>query len=245
MITLRNIKWIALPVLLIAASPGYASLVSVAFTGQVTAGSGDIADVFGVSSIQGDAITGSFTYDTGVFGPAQTLGCGPGCAFWDTTSGSLPQGTIQVSETINGVTVTTSGLYYSGLTLGNGNPPGSWPYGANSSGWVQTFQLWSEQVAPNDAGIDATEINLGTFDPSSDLVNSSLNPGGPFDLAAATVQVDGTGWYSPSGELSQWDFDITSAQVSVPEPASTGLLVAGLIGLGVARPRRVRNLATA
>ena len=208
-----------------------ASEVSWTFSGVITGESGDVGNLVNVAgSVVGLSITGSVSYDTGVFGTPNTFGTSV-VAAWDSTGGTLPNGTLTITETINGVTFGFSGAYYNGLLLAYGSPgSGDWPY----SDWTQAYEVLSETSTP--WGVDAAEINLGRPDETVALVDPSLSASAPPNLAAIQDQVAGTDWFTAAGPAS-WGFDITEAQ-EVPEPGALGLLGVGVAGLGAARRGR-------
>ncbi len=228
---MRSIAWVLAVVGLLAATPGRAEVITGGYTAVVTQQGGDVQAIFGVASILGDAITGSYSYDTSAFGTSGD--CGAGCAQWDSTTGTLPNGSITMSQTLAGLTFTVNGLYYNGLLLGNSNVPGNWAYGANSSGWTQTLQMWSEQNT-SFATVDAITINIGRTDQALTLVDPGLTPGGAINLAAAANQSNGSNWATAAGAAS-WNFTIDTTPV--PEPGSLALLATSLALL----PRRRRQ----
>jgi hypothetical protein len=230
---MRHIAVLAVAACVLAAGAARAGVVSVSYTAVVTTQSGDIQDLFGMASIIGDTISGTYSYDTAAFGASRD--CGAGCAAWDSTGGAVPNGTISMSQTIAGVTLTVNGMYYNGLLLGNAATPGDWQY--NGDGWIQTFQILSEQTTPY-ATVDAIEINLGRLDDAATLVDPGLMPGGQVNLGAASVQSNGTDWATAAGAAS-WGFAVD--QTDVPEPGSLMVLATGLVGLAACGRARFRN----
>lgn len=213
-----------------ALTPAEASLVVIPFTGVITGANTDASTLAGVSgSLLGYAISGTISYDSsamGTPGPQSTANYN----YWDTTDGSLAADVMHVSETINGNTFSFSGTYYGALLLANA--PGAYPYGTAS----QALEAVSEDSTPY--GVNAAEFDFVSNDPSSDLMNPSLNPAGPFDTSVALESnfYFGAFWNTPTLS-AQWQFQTTE----VPEPPAIGLLAAGLATLAVTR-RRLRGV---
>jgi hypothetical protein len=217
-------------------TPAQATVVSVGFAGTVIGGSGDFNGLFGTSGpIAGNAITGTFSYDNANFN-APSAACTVGCAFWNSADGSMQNGTVTITETINGVTLAWRGVYYSDLALANSTTAGAWEYGAGSGGAVQLFDMESCNIPPPNVlpGYVCTKLVYGMYDHSATIVNSALDPAGMFDLQAAQFQSLGSSWSTPNAYV-QWTFQTNS--VDVPEPASLAVFVVGLMGLAGLRRR--------
>ncbi len=215
---------------LVSVAPAHATVVTGNFAGTVTSASGDFNGLFGtVGAAEGTAITGTFRYDTAVFG-APSASCTGGCAYWGSTDASIPSGTLTMTQTINGVTLSWDGLYYSGVLLGYSTSGGNWPYNYLH----QAFELLSEQSTPLGNGTNTAQINLGTLDNTVSIVNPALDPAGPFNLQAAQFGLNASSWNTPTS-LVQWGFQIGT--VDAPEPSSMALLAIGLLGLHAAYRR--------
>jgi len=214
----------------LGAMPAAATEVSWSFAGTITAQIGDVAGLVGLSgSVVGAPISGSVGYDTAVFGPPNTVSNSVGHA-WDSTDGSLPNGVLRISETINGVTFGFDGTYYNGVLLAYGSSGGGgWPY----SDWTQAVEVVSEHQTPY--GVDAAEINVGRFDETVALVDPALDPAGPLNLAARQIEVNTTDWFTEAGRAS-WTFVIDRAE-PIPAPAGSALLGVGVAGLVAMRRR--------
>lgn len=216
---------------ILASAPVNATVVTGSFAGTVTGGSGDFNGLFGTTgSIAGTAITGTFRYDTAnFFTPSPT--CTVECAAWDSTDGSMAPGTITMTETINGVTLSWNGVYYNDLLLAYSTTGGSWQYGYLH----QAFEIVAEQSTAFGTTTNAAQLNLGTFDNSVSIVNSALDPNGPFNLQAFQFVNAGSNWNTPTSNV-QWSFSVDT--VSAPEPATLVLFAVGIAGVAVARRRR-------
>ena len=216
--------------MLLGLMPASATEVSWSFAGTIIDQSGDVAGLVGLSgSVIGAPISGSFGYDTGVFGSPSAVSNSVGHV-WDSTDGSLPNGVLRISETINGVTFGFDGLYYNGMVLAYGSSGGgAWPY----SDWTQAIEVVSEHRTPY--GIDAAEINVGRLDEAVALVDPALDPAGPFDLGALQIDVNTTNWFTAAG-LASWSFAIDRVE-PIAAPGGSALLGVGVAGLATMRRR--------
>lgn len=218
-----KLRYALVPILLgaiVIAAPGArATLVTESFQGVVAAASGDVNTVFGTTNgIIGRAVGITVSYDMAQFGVP-----GPGSNtighFWDSTDGSLPNGAVRMTQTINGVTLTYDGVYYDTVLVAYGCPGttscGPWDY----SNWNQIYGAAAETQTPY--GINAAQINLGAYDSALMMTNPALDPAGPFDFAETQVQSDGANWFTPTGD-AQWTF-----QIDLPEPAGLAPVLLG------------------
>jgi hypothetical protein len=219
MIRFRLLAGCILLVSVVLGPTASATLVSESFQGIITSQSGDVDALFGTSGgIIGSTVETTVSFDTAAFGVP-----GPGSNgfghFWDSTDGSLPNGVVRMTQTINGVTLIYDGTYYDNtlVTYGcpGGTPCGPWAYNT----WTQNYSAVSETSTPY--GIDAAQINLGMLDDSAAMTNPSLDPGGPFDFGAAEIGSNGANWVTAT-LAAEWDY-----QIMVPEPAMLGPLVVG------------------
>ncbi|MEI7713169.1 MAG: hypothetical protein WCI94_17160, partial [Rhodospirillales bacterium] len=218
---------------LLSIAPTYAIVVTGTYAGTVTGATGDFNGLFGTTgAAAGNAITGTFRYDTAFFN-APSATCTGGCAAWGSTDGSMAGGVLIMTQTINGVTLSWNGVYYNGVTLGYSTSGGPWPYNYLH----QAFELVSEETTPLGNGTNTVQINLGTLDNTVSIVNPSLDPAGPFNLQAAQFGVNASSW-NTSTSLVQWDFQIGT--IDAPEPDSVALLAMGAILLHTARRRAGR-----
>jgi hypothetical protein len=213
----------------LAFAPAGATVVTGSFSGVVTAASDDADPLFNSSgSIVGDTITGTYTYDTAVFGsPLYT--CSGACAEYDSTDGSIPVfGNVLMTETINGVTLDYFGTYFENVFLAVGSNP-TW-----APPDEQLFSVWSEDNDNPESGTNVAEINIAASDLSPLLVDPALDPADPLTGAAPGAVSYGVGfWTTPSSD-SNWQFQITSANAEVPEPASFWLMSFALATFGMA-----------
>jgi hypothetical protein len=196
-----------------------ATVVTEALQGIVTGQTGDVDALFGTTGgIIGRRIAVTIRYDTGVFG-ALPSGSNAFGHFWDSTDGSLPNGAVRMTQTINGVTLTYDGRYFASVLVAYGCSGavacGPWPY----SLWTQTYGVVAETAT--QSGVSAAQINLGALDSSVTVTNPALDPAGPFDLAAAQVGSNGANWVTPT-LAAGWSYDI-----AVPEPPAIGVLTLG------------------
>ena len=153
---------------IMGAAPVGATVVNGSFAGTVTSASGDFNGLFGTSgSPVGEAITGTFSYDTANFGAPSTQSAA-NSALWTSFDGSMAPGTMSISETINGVTLSWNGTYYNGMLLAYSTTGGNWAYNYLH----QAFEIIAEQVTPY--GTNAAQMNLGTLDNSVSIVNPAL-----------------------------------------------------------------------
>lgn len=214
------------------AAPAAAAPVSIAFSGYVTGATGDFNGLFGVAgSPAGTALSGAIVYDPASFN-APSATCTVNCRAWDSTDGSMPNGTVHVSQTINGVTKSWNGVYFSDLLLAYSTTGGTWQY----NNLHQAFELVSETSTPLGNGTNVVQFNLGTLDNSVSIVNPALDPNGPFTLSNAQFQTNNASWNTATSTV-QWDFTLTT--IDAPEPGAWGVMCIGLVGLAAGRYRRM------
>lgn len=136
--------------------------------------------LFGVSNINGQTITGSFSYDTPLLNAPSPISNQYG-NLWNTSDGSMQQYAVALSLTINGVQLGYLGGYFEALTVAYGCPAstncGNW----NLSSVAQSFQVLAETNTPT--GVDAADFILFRTDNSANLTNPALNPLGPFNFS--------------------------------------------------------------
>lgn len=83
---------------------------------------------------------------------------------------------------------------------------------------------------------------FGNDSKAEDLV-SYFGLGPDFSFATTQILLDAGLNISESFEVGVDNADFNNSPVEVPEPATLGMLAAGLIGVGAARRRRVKNAA--
>jgi PEP-CTERM motif len=215
----------------LCSAPVGATVVNGSFSGTVTVAIGDFNGLFGTSgSAAGTVITGTFSYDTDNFYTPSPV-CTVNCALWDSTSGSMANGALTITETINGITLTWDGVYYNGALVAYSSTGGSWPYGYLH----QAFEVLSEDATPYGDGANTAALTIGTLDNTASIENPGLDPAGPFNLQALQFGLGGSYWNTPTSLVS-WNFNIDT--IDTPEPATLGLFAVSLAALGVARRRR-------
>ena len=178
-------------------------------------------------------------------------------------------GTFGVSEDLSGATITGSYTYDSSLAdfaahnsavdsyVGEGTNAGAFAltlsinghaYSVNSSEAGQVETSSNDDTIPDTYGVIVDATDADTFISyilfgTGEWV-AGANPAlidSPVDFADTEQQ------FSISNERNQFSetlsFDVNALTISTPEPASTSLLLAGLLGLAAARRKRGRGPA--
>jgi hypothetical protein len=178
-------------------------------------------------------------------------------------------GTFGVSENLSGATITGSYTYDSSLddfTINNSAVDTYVGEGTNAGAFTVTISIngHSYSVSSSEAGQVETSSNDGTIPDtyqtivdatnSSDFVSYILFGTGEWVAGASPALIDSPvdfanteQQFEISNERGQFDetlsFDVNAPATSTPEPASTSLLLAGLLGLAAARLKRGRGAA--
>jgi|GEM_PF-4447049 hypothetical protein len=220
----RNAAALALAAALLVPAAAQAVPVLISYSGTIRQANADTATLFGLApgSVIGTPVSGRITYDTSAFRTPPSPTSGPGYDGWNSTDGSLAQGAIVVTQTINGITLTYDGIYYNDLLAATST--GLYAYGF----YGQKLGIVSESNSPS--GVNVAQFNFVSDDPASGLMNPARNPAGPFNLYAA-LQSDfffQAGWNTPDLNAS-WVLTIPDA--SIPEPASGLLLLPAMLAL--------------
>jgi hypothetical protein len=193
-----------------------ADIIVGTFTGNVVYSYGDALGIVG--GVTGDisngpAVTGTFQYDTSQIASTQNFVYGPGS--FET---GFYGGAMTYSTTVGSSTFSSSGA---------------------------NFTVYHSHYAPNDhytaAGGDADSnerLDLG----AGSLFNSIYNdPTTEFSVTNPPSSNLGMNWDAGGESLQATITSLTVTDISVPEPASLGLLGIGMVCAGLARSRTGRK----
>jgi hypothetical protein len=221
-------KFIACSVaaLLLGPAAAHATIMTGSFSGTMTSGT-DQDNLFGGgigSDLTEHPVTGTFVYDTALFSAAAPVG-----------------GTVQYTGTAAGALT---------ITLTIGSVTYTFQDRANSSIYLDPGATSEVTLVANDTapGVNATfELDLGLPDTPFVTSNSLTGTYNATGLGGSIIQNSGFQIINsdPNEVVSGADFDVNSISVQqqsqdVPEPASVGLLLAGLAGIAGIR-RRARG----
>jgi hypothetical protein len=206
-----------------------ATVVSGSFSGTLDgSGAGDITGVFGSpgSFTAGEAITGTFVYDTALFGQAVSGGTN--------TATGTGLGALTVVLTINGINHTFTDQTSSSVFLDDG------AVSFNNEMTLNTLNTSTSGGSTFDESftLDAQDP-LSSFLSGTDLVQSFTES--PFTSVGAFVIQDGGPSVVAGGGFSIDTLTLNGAQSSAPEPASMTVLLVGLAGILGVRKRRARS----
>ena len=251
-LTLNGLRAATAPLLavaLLAAQPAAAAIVVGSFSGTVIAG--NARGNFGYAAetdLTGQAITGTFRYDTDLLG----ADCAPAASFYGCFLGSG----VEVTQTINGVTelfpslpaVPGTGLAFNSVV-----------------GGLLLYDLAGDAVNLHTHSIIGTPASVNNERETA--LAFGLAPGAIGDTGNPVLTYDGTAnetahVYTVSGQdfslnhsriyqltsgyfTQQSDYDFTVDRVSfspagVPEPSAWSLMILGFAGLGTALRQRRR-----
>jgi hypothetical protein len=219
-------KFVAFSVatLLLGPAAAHATIMTGSFSGTMTAGT-DADNLFGggvASDLTDDAVTGTFVYDTTLFSAAAPVG-----------------GTVQYTATGAGaltITVTIGSVTY------------TFQDRANSSIYLDPSSTSEVTLVANDTapGVNATfELDVGLPDTPFLTSNSLTDTYDAAGLDDSVIQNSGfqISNSDPAEVVGGAEFNVNSIAVQqqsqdLPEPASMGLLLAGLAGITGIRRRR-------
>jgi len=209
-----------------------ATIVTGTFTGVMNAGT-DTYGYFGTAgfNVLGQAITGTFQYDTSTFvnqGCFGVEGCwqGPG---------------VTISETISGEPSTYT-FYGAASPLAGGLDQ----YGnlSNAPGHTDVFTLASDDGSVGAGNQRDTSIQLQST--LNDFVTDPSNPVAAFSLSGGDISPSSNGNINFCCTNSEYlSFSLTTAQTTsdIPEPASLMIFGIALAGTAALRRRSVHSRA--
>jgi len=213
--------------LLLGPAAAHATIMTGSFSGSMTAGT-DENNLFGGgigSDLTEQFVTGTFVYDTTLFSAAAPV-----------------SGTVQYTATQAGALT---------ITLTIGSVTYTFQDRANSSIYLDPSPTSEVTLTANDTapGVNATfELDVGLPDTPFVTSNSLTGTYNAAELGDSVIQNSGFQIINsdPTEVVSGAEFNVNSIAVQqqsqdVPEPASVGLLVAGLAGISGIRRRRTRR----
>jgi MYXO-CTERM domain-containing protein len=223
-------KFIALSIgaLLLGPVAAHATVMSGSFTGTMTAGT-DEDNLFGTGNtdLTGDAVTGTFVYDTTLFTPAAPVNGTAPQQYTGTSTGALT-----VTLTISGVTYTFQDRANSGIYLDpTSNSEVTLTANDTATNVSATFEL---DVALPDTPFVTSSNLTGTYNATA--LGDSIIQGSDFQIINS----------DPTEVVSGGTFNVNSISVqqqsqATPEPASLAVLAVGLAGIAGIRRRRVKG----
>jgi hypothetical protein len=223
----RKLIALSIGALLLGPAAARADIMSGSFTGTMTAGT-DEDNLFGLgddSDLTGDAVTGTFVYDTTLFSAGAPVG---GTVQYTATS----VGALTVTLTINGVTYTFQDRANSSIYLDPSSTSEVTLVANDSATNVSaTFEL---DVALPDTPFVTSNSLTGTYNATA--LGDSIIQNSEFQIINS----------DPTEVVSDGAFNINSISVqqqsqAMPEPASVGLLMVGMAGIAGIRRRRVKG----
>jgi hypothetical protein len=202
-----------------------ATIVTGSFSGSMSYGT-DSTGAFGADGgvLDGDAITGTFTYNTSLFSQVVSDGTN--------TATGTGLGALTVTITINGSSYTFTDQTSSSIFLDDGSVSG------NNEMTLNTLnqQSGGGSTVDESFALDANDP-IFPFLTGTDLVQSFTDS--PFTSSGA-FQILDTGPNADAGGSFSIDTLTLDGAQAAPEPASLALLLVGLGGITVGRMRRTR-----
>jgi hypothetical protein len=223
----RKLIALSIGALLLGPAAARADIMSGSFTGTMTAGT-DEDDLFGLGvdeDLTGQNVTGTFTYNTALFGAGVVVGT-------TETYQNTSVGALTVTLTINGVTYTFQDRANSSIYLDDSS--------------TSEVTLQSDDTAANISATFLLDVGL----PDTPFVsNTSLT--GIYSASALGDSLIQNSLFQiinsdPTEVVSDGAFNVNSITVTdqgtqMPEPASVALLIVGLAGITGIRRRRGRG----
>jgi hypothetical protein len=221
------------------ASPAFADMVDVTFTGTIFSVNYDQLGIFGPYLTSGDNFPGAAYTETLVFNTALgnvDNGAGSVSAYGGAEYGVVSPA-ISASVTINGHTASIQGLYYGDF------------YVCSSCGSGGTGELYFQAIDKSDNGSTTTTNNTSVFislaarhlpSPIPSPLSYNTSAG---DTGEATVNFDRAADNPIFGDNStHFEALLTgvslSSVASVPEPSTWAMMILGFAGLGFMTCRR-------